>query len=226
VSINVLLYGFSEKAEVRSLTVSEHGKRTSFTLILPTGSIHIKLKTPAGFMVSNALAAAAVGYCMGLTEKEIRDGLEDFEPVKGRMNIIETRKGINIIDDTYNANPGSMEAAIKALKSLKKRNRGVLVAGDMLELGEHAESLHREIGSISAKSDISKLYVTGDYAEVLATGAMEGDMKSDDIFTGTKEEILDDIICRLEPNDWVLVKGSRGMAMETIVEGLIEWANR
>ncbi len=226
VSINVLLYGFSGKADIRSLTVSEHGKGTSFTLLLPTGSIHVELKTPAGFMVSNALAAAAVGYCMGLTEKEIRDGLEDFEPVKGRMNIIETRKGINIIDDTYNANPGSMEAAIKALKSLKKRNRGVLVAGDMLELGEHAESLHREIGSISAKSDMSKLYVTGDYAEALATGAMEADMKSDDIFTGTKEEILDDIICRLEPNDWILVKGSRGMAMETIVEGLIEWANR
>jgi len=55
---------------------------------------------------------------------------------------------------------------------------------------------------------------------------MEADMKSDDIFTGTKEEILVDIICRLEPNDWILVKGSRGMAMETIVEGLIEWANR
>ncbi|UCD33335.1 MAG: hypothetical protein JSV38_05555, partial [Desulfobacterales bacterium] len=102
----------------------------------------------------------------------------------------------------------------------------ILVAGDMLELGEHAESLHRQIGSMSAKSDIWKLYVTGDYAEAVATGAIEGDMKSNDIFTGTKEEIFNDIIYQLEPNDWVLVKGSRGMTMETIVEGLIEWANQ
>ncbi|UCD32958.1 MAG: UDP-N-acetylmuramoyl-L-alanyl-D-glutamate--2,6-diaminopimelate ligase, partial [Desulfobacterales bacterium] len=146
VSVNVLLYGFSEKADIRSQAVNEHGEGTSFTLLLPTAGIYIELKTPAGFMVSNALAAAAVGYCMGLTEKEIKDGLEDFEPVKGRMNVVETRKGINIIDDTYNANPASMEAAIKALKTLKKRSRGILVAGDMLELGDHAESLHRQIG--------------------------------------------------------------------------------
>jgi UDP-N-acetylmuramyl pentapeptide synthase len=96
----------------------------------------------------------------------------------------------------------------------------------MLELGEHAETLHRNIGSLSAKSDISRLYATGDYAKTLAAGAMEDRMKPSDILTGTKEEILDDLINWLEPNDWVLVKGSRGMAMETIVEGLSKWANQ
>ena len=177
-------------------------------------------------MVSNALAAAAVGYCLNLTEQEIKDGIEDFEPVKGRMNIIETQKGININDDTYNANPGSMEAAILTLKSLKQRNRGVLVAGDMLELGEQAATLHRNIGALAAEADISRLYATGDFAKTLAAGAMENHMKPDAILTGAKEEILNDLIAWLEPNDWVLVKGSRGMAMETIVEGLSEWANQ
>jgi len=142
------------------------------------------------------------------------------------MNIFKTGKGINIIDDTYNANPDSMKAAINTLMSLKGNNMGILVAGDMLELGEYAESMHRNIGRIAAVSDIAKLYVTGQFAQTVATGAMDEDMNSSDIFTGTKEEILEGIKDRIGPGDWVLVKGSRGMTMETIVQGLLDWANQ
>ena len=221
---NVLLFGLSKNAEIKALEVGRKGLGLSFTLVLPEESILVDLKTPASFMVSNALAAAAAGYCLGLTAREIKEGLEDFEPVKGRMNILKTRKGIHIIDDTYNANPGSMAAALKTLKSLKGNSRGILVAGDMLELGEHAESMHRKIGSISARADIARLYVTGQFAETVAAGARDEDMASGDIFTGTKEEILDGVTGWLGPGDWVLVKGSRGMAMETIVKGLLDWA--
>ena len=175
-------------------------------------------------MVSNALAAAAVGYLLGLTAGEIKEGLENFKPVKGRMNILKTGKGINIIDDTYNANPDSMKAAINTLMSLKGNSRGILVAGDMLELGDHAESMHRNIGRIVAGSDIAKLYVTGQFAQTVAMGAMDEDMDSRDIFTDTKEKILEDIKDRIGPGDWVLVKGSRGMTMETIVQGLLDWS--
>jgi UDP-N-acetylmuramyl pentapeptide synthase len=109
--------------------------------------------------------------------------------------------------------------------SLKGNNRGVLVAGDMLELGEHAESMHRNIGRIAAGSDIAMLYVTGQFAQTVAAGAMDEDMDSHDIFTGTKQEILEVITGRLSPGDCILVKGSRGMAMETIVQGLLDWAS-
>jgi UDP-N-acetylmuramyl pentapeptide synthase len=136
------------------------------------------------------------------------------------MNILKTDKGVHIIDDTYNANPGSMEVAIKTLKSLKGQGRGILILGDMLELGEHAESLHREMGFKAAGSGIERIYVTGDYAENVVAGALEEHMESSDIFKGTREEILEDIIGRLDAGDWVLVKGSRGMAMEKVVEGL------
>ncbi len=225
-SRNVLLFGLSKNALIRALSVKGTGTGLSFTLVLPEESITVNLKTPAIFMVSNALAAAAVGYLLGLTAGEIKEGLEDFKPVKGRMNILKTGKGINIIDDTYNANPDSMKAAINTLMSLKGNNRGILVAGDMLELGEYAESMHRNIGRIAAGSDIAKLYVTGQFAQTVATGAMDEDMDSRDIFTGTKEEILEGIKDRIGPGDWVLVKGSRGMTMETIVEGLLDWANQ
>jgi murE/murF fusion protein len=224
-SRNVLFFGRSKNARISAQSVKETGAGLSFTLVLPEESITVELKTPAAFMISNALAAAAVGYVLGLTAGEIKDGLEDFKPVKGRMNILKTGKGITIIDDTYNANPDSMKAAINTLRSLKGNHMGILVAGDMLELGDYAESMHRNIGRIAAGSNIAKLYVTGQFSETVASGAMDEDMNPRDIFTGTKEDILKRIKDRLDPGDWVLVKGSRGMAMETIVQGLLEWAN-
>jgi len=225
-SRNVLFFGRSKNARIRARSVKGTGAGLSFTLVLPEESITVDLKTPAAFMISNALAAAAVGYLLGLTAGEIKDGLEDFKPVKGRMNILKTVKGINIIDDTYNANPDSMKAAINTLRSLKGNHMGILIAGDMLELGDHAESMHRNIGRIAAVSDIAKLYVTGQFSQTVASGAMDEDMNPRDIFTGTKEEILEGIKDRLGPGDWVLVKGSRGMTMETIVQGLLDWANQ
>jgi UDP-N-acetylmuramyl pentapeptide synthase len=225
-SRNVLFFGRSKNARISARSVKEIGAGLSFTLVLPEDSITVELKTPAAFMISNALAAAAVGYVLGLTAGEIKDGLEDFKPVKGRMNILKTGKGITIIDDTYNANPDSMKAAINTLRSLKGNHAGILVTGDMLELGDHAESMHRNIGRIAAGSDIAKLYVTGQFSETVASGALDEDMNPRDIFIGTKEDILERIKDRLDPGDWVLVKGSRGMAMETIVQGLLEWANQ
>jgi len=137
------------------------------------------------------------------------------------MNILHTDKGINLIDDTYNANPGSMKEALKTLTTLKKKNRGIFIAGDMFELGRHAEQMHEEIGALAAGSDISMLYATGEFAETVASGAVDGGMKSENIFTGSKKEILDDLTGRLRKNDWILVKGSRAMKMEEIVEKLM-----
>ena len=218
---DVLLFGLSKKAVVRAVSVKEREHGISFTLMLPAESISIDLRVPGKFMVSNALAAAAVGYLLGENPMEIKAGLENFMPAHGRMNILMSR-GIHIIDDTYNANPESMKAAIMTLKSLKGNNRGVLVAGDMLELGEYAESMHKMIGSFAAASDIAKLDITGEFAEAVAKGAKDEDAGFKDIFIGSKEEILKDLTDWLRPGDWVLVKGSRTMGMENIIEGLRE----
>jgi UDP-N-acetylmuramyl pentapeptide synthase len=141
------------------------------------------------------------------------------------MNVLKTKKGVHIIDDSYNANPVSMEAAMMTLKSMKGNKRGILVAGDMFELGNHAESMHQKIGSAAARSGIAKLYVTGEYAAIVAKSARDEDMAPGDIFTGTMEAIFKDMAERLQPGDWVLVKGSRGMGMEKIVNWLLDWAN-
>jgi UDP-N-acetylmuramyl pentapeptide synthase len=141
------------------------------------------------------------------------------------MNIHKTGKGIHIIDDTYNANPGSMQAAITTLTSLRGKKKGFLIVGDMLELGEHSASMHQKIGAVAARSEIAGLYVTGKYAEDVAKGALEEHMNPGNIFKGTHEEIIDAVTDRLSADDWVLVKGSRGMTMEKVVQGLLAWAD-
>jgi UDP-N-acetylmuramyl pentapeptide synthase len=141
------------------------------------------------------------------------------------MNVLETKKGITIVDDSYNANPDSMEAALTTLMNLKGKQRGFFVAGDMFELGLQAESFHKAIGSKAALFDISRLYVTGDYAEAVASGAQEKSMNRRNIFIGTKEAIFDDLKGQLRRGDWILVKGSRAMNMEKIVHRIKTWAD-
>lgn len=208
---------------VRALSAEANGIGTVFTLALPSENIPIHLGIPGRFMISNALAAASVGYLLGLSAQEIKTGIEMFRPVQGRMNVFKTGNGIHIIDDTYNANLESVEAAIMTLRSLKGRHRGILVTGDMLELGEYAMPMHQKIGSAAANSEVALLYVTGAFAETVAEGARNEGMDSRCIFTGSQSEILDDLTTSLKPNDWVLIKGSRGMQMGKMVRGLREF---
>jgi UDP-N-acetylmuramoyl-tripeptide--D-alanyl-D-alanine ligase len=221
---NVLLFGLAQKAAVRATAVQEKVDGISFSLDLPRESVTVDLKVPGQFMIINALAAAAVGHLLELSAAEIKSGLETFKPAWGRMNIFQTASGIHIIDDTYNANPDSMQAAITTLNALRANNRSVFVAGDMLELGAQAESLHRQVGAWVAVANIDKLLVTGEFANAVASGAADAKMNRKDIFTGSRDEILDALKDSLRPGDWVLIKGSRGARMDTIVKGLKEWA--
>jgi UDP-N-acetylmuramoyl-tripeptide--D-alanyl-D-alanine ligase len=220
----VLLFGQSKNARIRATAVKEKTAGISFSLDLPEESLRVDLKVAGQFMVINALAAAAVGHLLGLSAEDIKAGLEKFEPAWGRMNIFQTANGIHIIDDTYNANPDSMRAAITTLKSLRTNNRSILVAGDMLELGEQSEPLHRQVGAWAAAAGINQLWVTGDFAGAVIAGAKDAGMKDEHIFSGSQERVLVELQKSLKPGDWVLVKGSRGARMEDVVKGLKEWA--
>jgi murE/murF fusion protein len=223
---SVLFFGKSKKAQIRALRVKASGVGTSFSLIVPQSQTDIDLKIPGAFMVSNALAAAAVGYHIGLPAEDIKAGLENFQPLRGRMTILKSAKGFHILDDTYNANPESMKAALATLKGLRKDKRGIFVIGDMLELGDQAESLHYDIGVVAARSGITRLYSTGAFADTVAAGARSENMNPQSIISGRKQEILNHLKNWLEPDDWILIKGSRGMRMEDIVQGLRQWANK
>ncbi|MDD2389733.1 MAG: UDP-N-acetylmuramoyl-tripeptide--D-alanyl-D-alanine ligase [Desulfobacterales bacterium] len=215
-----LCFGMSPTADIRASSVNQDASCVSFVLELPGDRVPVTLDTPGLFMVSNALAAAAAGYARGLSAGDIKAGLEAFKPVRQRMNVFMANRQVHVIDDTYNANPRSMEAAIRTLESLKGKGRGILVAGDMRELGAQSEALHRKIGGVAAASGISRLYVTGDFAYAVAEGAQQAHMASGSIFIGSREAIEADLQKWLEPGDWVLIKGSRSIKMEKIVDGL------
>ena len=222
----VILYGLSAEAAVRATDVHEKAAAISFTLNISGESVSIRLNSPGRFMVTNALAAAAVGYQLGLSCSRIKAGLEAFTPVSGRMNILHTTNEIHIIDDTYNANPDSMQAALATLQTMRGGSRGIFVAGDMLELGNQAPSLHSRIGAMAAQSGISRLYARGEFADRVVSGARGEGMPAANTIIGSRQEIIADLTNWLRPGDWLLVKGSRGMAMEKVVQGIKDWAGK
>ena len=223
---DVLLFGLADEADIRAEKIIATEKGSQFELILPDERVVVNLMIPGSFMVLNALSAAAVGHRIGLPPADIKNGLETFVPVQGRLNIISTSSGIQLIDDTYNANPGSMAAALATLKTLRKRKRAFFVVGDMRELGQQSKDLHIQLGNHAARSGVTALFVTGDFTEYVVQGAREAGLESENIFAGSKEELLDRLIQVVKPGDWVLVKGSRAMAMEDIVAGLRNWSEQ
>ncbi|MDO9262427.1 MAG: UDP-N-acetylmuramoyl-tripeptide--D-alanyl-D-alanine ligase [Desulfosalsimonadaceae bacterium] len=218
----VVYFGQSKDADVRGIDIENKGFGTQFTLVLPDRSIKVEIPAPGRFMVSNALAAAAAGFLTGVSAEDIQAGIKAFAPVHGRMNVRKSRQGVFIIDDSYNANPGSMEAAIKTLVTLKGPQKGVLAAGDMRELGADSERLHEGIGRIAAQAGVDMLFLTGEYAAAVKKGANKQGMTDDRIVVGEKPDLVERLRGILGPGDWVLVKGSRSVGMETVAQMLEE----
>jgi UDP-N-acetylmuramoyl-tripeptide--D-alanyl-D-alanine ligase len=218
----VIFFGVNDQAHVRADAIRDAGQGTAFDLLIADQGAGIRLPARGRFMVSNALAAAAAGTALGIGIEEIKAALEAYQPLQGRMAITRFADGSAVIDDTYNANPASMQAAIETLASLKADQPGVIVVGDMLELGGEAADLHHSLGRQAAAGGVLRLYACGRHAGDVARGAVEAGMNAAMIVTGTKEEITDQVIRHLSSGTWVLVKGSRGMAMESIVRALID----
>jgi UDP-N-acetylmuramoyl-tripeptide--D-alanyl-D-alanine ligase len=216
-----VLFGKDRKADIRAAGVQSHGRSVSFDLILPDETLSVEIPVPGEFMVHNALAAASVAFFSGVPGSEIKKGIESFQPVKGRMNILVTPSGVNLVDDTYNANPASVKGAILALMDLKKKKRGAICLGDMLELGPQAVELHETLGKLIGGTEVERLYLTGNHAGDIEKGALSSGLDKNRILTGTREEILADLTGWMKKGDWILVKGSRSMRMETIVNGLM-----
>jgi UDP-N-acetylmuramoyl-tripeptide--D-alanyl-D-alanine ligase len=216
----VVSFGMESSAEVWGTSVSKSQSGASFDLCWYDESERVCLRVPGTGAIYNALAAAAVGYRLGISMEEVKKALEATVPLTGRMETLRLPGGIHLINDTYNANPASMALSIDTLRSLKGNGRGILVAGDMMELGDHAEKAHRELGVLVTRTGMARLYATGEFAQALAEGATGAGMDHDKIFMGNHEEIVANLKTILGPGDWVLVKGSRRMAMERVVEGL------
>ena len=169
-------------------------------------------------MVYPTLMAAAVGERFGLTQKEITDGVLHFAPTKMRMNIIQRGEGITILNDTYNANPQSMRAAVGVLGTPAGGFK-VAVLGDMFELGPLAPALHAGIGEYLGKAGVDCLVAVGELAKHIYDAAEKAGVPELHYCAG-KKEALPVLAQVVKPGCTILVKASRGMAFEELVEYL------
>lgn len=189
-----------------------------FTALTPQGQWEIKLNIPGRHNISNALAAVAVGLNFGLTAQEIATGLKKAPVSTMRLQVINTGE-ITIINDAYNANPESTQAALNTLADLAQGRRQVAVLGNMFELGAQEQQGHYQTGV--AAVNVQLLVAVGDLAQQIAKGAADAGLAAKKIkWYAEKQEAISYLKQNLRAGDILLVKGSRGMAMEEIVTAL------
>jgi UDP-N-acetylmuramoyl-tripeptide--D-alanyl-D-alanine ligase len=209
-----------DAGDVRASDIQSLGLQGErFLLRLPEREIAVELAAFGMHNVRNAVGAAAAARAVGVDPAVIAEGLRKFRPYQGRFRL-EELAGIVLIDDCYNANPASMGAALATLRELAAGSPATAVLGDMLELGPESAALHRELGRTAAGA-VDRLYVIGAMAAETAAGAVAAGLAADRVtVAATNEEIAADL--RETAAGYVLVKGSRGMRMETIAAALRE----
>ncbi|MDI6741435.1 MAG: UDP-N-acetylmuramoyl-tripeptide--D-alanyl-D-alanine ligase [Smithella sp.] len=217
-------FSMSPNADVTVKDIERNGARgTRFNLIIRGNVQKTDMKITGLHHVYNAMAAAAVAVAADVDIQTISEGLAEFRPFSGRMEIIKLNNGAFVLDDSYNANPASVREALMTLKDLKTNHNGFVFLGDMLELGTEAEEMHRKIGMLIATIGVKALFLRGDFSKIIAAAAMEGGMSPENIFfLSDGEQGTDYLNKHLKKGDWVLVKGSRRMKMEEFVARICE----
>jgi len=220
----VTSFGVNPDADVRAENARfEEDGAYHFTLLTPKGEAQVRIKALGDTTVINALAAAAVGVACDLSVETIAAGLGNYAGIAGRMGRHTLAGDVSLIDDTYNANPQSMSAAISSLAFLAAKGRGIAILGGMGELGADAPQAHRDAGKQVFEAGAALLVTVGDAAQGIAQGAGEAGMAAAQIHRcDTHEEAARAVQPALASGDWILVKGSRAARMERVVEELLK----
>jgi len=209
----VVTFGLQNDADVTA-TYQEQAGVSLINLTTPNGQVSFELKVEGVHNISNALAASATAYALGISNAHIAAGLQSFGGVYGRLERKVAFNGAVLIDDTYNANPDSMKAAIDVLA--KQPGDKILVLGDMGELGADAKQMHAEIGAYAKAAGLKKLYCLGELSREMVSAFGAGATHFD-----SPEALAADVQPKLNNNITILVKGSRFMRMERVVNLLL-----
>lgn len=210
----VLRYGLDHSADITARDIRMTAAGSQFTLHTPVGTAAITLALPGRHNISNALAAASLALAADIPLAQVVTGLGNAEPVPGRQIAHTLPGGAVLIDDSYNANPGSLAAAIDALAAGK--DEGWLVLGDMRELGPDGPALHAQAGQRARAAGLKRLYTLGPLSEAASTAFGEGGRHF-----STHEALAAALAGELHAGVRCLVKGSRGSAMDKIVKALL-----
>lgn len=186
-------------------------------------TIEMSLQLPGPHNLSNVLAALAIGLTHGVDLKDAKQALEAFKPAASRMQMVELRDGRKMIDDCYNANPSSVMAALSTLAQLRVEGAALAILGEMLELGAYTVEGHRQVGRKAAEEKIDYLIAIGEHAPEILSGALAGGMSPEVVQQFSTPEAAIAALPQLPAKlRWLLVKGSRGIHLEKIVNYIKE----
>jgi UDP-N-acetylmuramoyl-tripeptide--D-alanyl-D-alanine ligase len=208
----IITFGL-KTGDIRSENQVLHAQQSIFDVVTPNGRFSVTLKTPGVQNIKNALAAVAVSYALHVPISVVASGFLAFSAVHGRLNYLHLASGALLIDDTYNANPDSMKAAIDALMLAKAPH--ILIMGDMLELGVHAKKLHEEVGRYARLKGVTQLLTLGDLSS-RAAYTFGRNAQSFEVM----QDLLDQVNMLQNNKGTILVKGSRLMKMEQVIQQL------
>lgn len=216
----VLTYGTTSEADYYASDISYEDGCARFTAHLPSGEeCNVKLSAPGTHNALNALAALAVADTLSCDIAASARALSNFKSYKGRLDIYEAR-GIKVIDDSYNASPDSMKAALEVLSKMEVAagGRKIAILADMLELGENSPRYHEEVGEYAVGLNIDAVYTVGELAGLISDITADAGIKSARF--NSNDEIISSILPDLKAGDIVLFKGSNGMRLSNIIKVL------
>ncbi len=215
----VITVGIDNFADIRASDIRINGDlKFRLNIAKKREDVVVRLKTLGRHQIYNALQAAAVGYFAGMDLDDIREGLENAEFPKMRMQVIE-RDGVRYINDCYNANLPSMQAALRMMQEQPWPGRKVAILGDMLELGDWSAQAHRQVGEQAARSDLAMLLTVGPQAKQIALAALAAGMETHRVLIlQDAAEAKDAVRGLVREGDFVLLKGSRRVGLEKVLE--------
>lgn len=219
--INITTYGIEEQNTIYATNIIQKEESSKFICHVEDEEFEVNVPVAGLHFVENSLAATAVGKKLGLTNEEIKKGIEAFELTKKRMDIETLKNGVKIINDSYNASLESMKGSLQNLAQYK--NRKIAVLGDMFELGEYAKQLHEKVGIEVYKNNIDILICVGENAKYIAKKSKEEGMAKENIYYfKEKENIIEKLKQIMKKDDVILFKASNGMKFFEIVEKIKE----
>ena len=215
----VITVGIDNFADVRASDIKINGDvKFRLNIAKKREDVVVRLKTLGRHQIYNALQAAAVGYMQGMDLDEIREGLETVEYPEMRMEQV-VLGGVRFVNDCYNANVPSMKAALHAVRETPCTGRKIAVLGDMLELGKHTQRAHLDIGAMAANGGLAMLVTVGQAGKWIAEAAVEAGMEMHRVLpVGSTDEAAESLRSLVQEGDLVLLKGSRKLQLEKILE--------
>ena len=216
----IYTFGINNDSDCMAENITENEDCSEFVCNLNNEKFQEKVPVGGDVFVINSLCASLVGTLIGLSKKEIQEGISTFQLTKKRMETIKLKNGVTIINDSYNASFESIKSSLEFLKNINA-TRKIAVLGDMFELGDFAEEIHRKVGKEVVNNNIDLLYAIGENAKFIVQEAEKNGMHKNKImYFNSNKELTEKLLSELRSGDVALFKASNGMRLFDIVENV------